>query len=501
MKQKKEMYTIGYDIGSSSIKAALVKADTGDIINRVQEPGFEMGMEADQTGWAEQNPADWWSYVCKATQRLIDETGIDPAEVKGIGIGYQMHGLVLVDEQQSIVRPAIIWCDSRAVDYGEAAFQEIGAENCLSHCLNSPGNFTAAKLKWVKENEPDNYARTAYAMLPGDYIAMRFSGHPATTVSGLSEGVLWDFKKQQTAQQVLSSMGLDADKIPTIVPTLGLQAVISTSGEAETGLPAGTPIGYRAGDQPNNALALNVLEPGEVAATGGTSGVVYAVTDKLIADPQQRVNSFAHINHNADQTRIGVLLCINGSGILHRWVRNTIVGQDISYAQMEEEATKAPIGADGLSFLPFGNGAERLLGNRVLGAQLLGIDLNRHERPHLIRAGLEGIAFAFVYGMRAMQELGLDMSRIRVGDDNLFQSSVFAETIAALTGSTIEVYRTTGAIGAALAATVAAEIHPDLSTALGKISPLRSQEPPANLKAYEAAYNRWCERLEKAMAE
>ena len=495
------MYTIGYDLGTSSVKAALVRADTGDIINRVQEPGYEMGMAAEQTGWAEQNPEDWWTYVCKATQRLIDETGIDPEEVKGIGIGYQMHGLVLVDQQQAIVRPAIIWCDSRAVEYGEAAFQDIGANNCLSHFLNSPGNFTAAKLKWVKENEPGNYDRTAHIMLPGDYIAMRFSGIPSTTVSGLSEGVLWDFKNNQTAQQVLASMGLDEDKIPRIVPTLGLQAVISTAGEAETGLPAGTPIGYRAGDQPNNALSLNVLKPGEVAATGGTSGVVYAVTDKLIADPQQRVNSFAHVNHSADETRIGVLLCINGSGILHRWVRNTIVGRDISYAQMEEEATHAPIGADGLSFLPFGNGAERLLGNRVLGAHLLDIELNRHERPHIIRAGLEGIAFSFVYGIRAMQEMGLDLSRIRVGDDNLFQSSVFSETIAALTGATIETYRTTGAIGAALAATVAAEIHPDLTTALGKITPLKVLPPPKKTEAYEQAYARWCHHLQKAMGD
>jgi xylulokinase len=485
------MYTIGYDIGSSSVKAALVEAKTGKVLARVTAPDTEMGMDAPEAGWAEQNPEDWYKYVVQATQDILARTQVQSEDIKAVGIGYQMHGLVLVDDQHEVVRPSIIWCDGRAVETGDRAFKSIGSDTCLTHCLNSPGNFTAAKLKWVADNEPENYAKAKYAMLPGDYIALRLTGEATTTVTGLSEGVFWDFKEDQLAKLVLDEMGLDENKIPRRVPAVGKQGVLTDAAAKALGLQPGTVVGYRAGDQPNNALSLNVLSPGEVAATGGTSGVVYGVTDQLSADPGQRVNSFAHVNHEGGAPRVGVLLCINGAGILHRWVKNLIGGDDLSYGDMETMAANVPVGSDGLHFLPFGNGPERMLGNKNVGAHLLGLDLNRHGKAHIVRAGLEGIAFAFVYGMKVMKELGVDLSAIRVGNDNLFQSKVFSETIATLTGATIEVHNTTGAVGAALAAGVSVGLADDLGQAVGRQEVLETVSPGNDKASLQAAYDRW----------
>ncbi len=503
------MYTIGYDLGSSSIKAALVDAATGKVLARVSAPDTEMSMNAPQAGWAEQNPEDWYRYVKEATRKIlttpVQRAGatngiIDKADIKAVGIGYQMHGLVLVDENHEVVRPSIIWSDGRAVATGEKAFEGIGPGTCLTHCLNSPGNFTAAKLKWVADNEPDNYARVKYAMLPGDYLALRLTGEATTTVTGLSEGVLWDFVENSLARLVLDEMSIHPELLPERVPIVGRQGVLSPSAADELGLAAGTVVGYRAGDQPNNALSLNVLAPGEVAATGGTSGVVYGVTDRLSYDPDQRVNSFAHVNHDGGAPRIGILLCINGSGILHRWVKNTIGGEAISYGDMENMAVEIPAGCDGLHFLPFGNGPERMLKNKNVGAHLLGIDLNRHGKAHLVRAGLEGIAFSFVYGMKLMKELGVDLSTIRVGNDNLFQSRIFASTIATLTGATIEVHNTTGAVGAALAAGVSVGLSSSLEEALGRQEVVDTIRPGGGEEDMRKAYATWESALKKALA-
>lgn len=493
------MYTIGYDIGSSSVKAALVEAATGRVLARVTAPATEMEMDAPEVGWAEQNPEDWFRYLAEATRDILARTQVQKEDIKAVGIGYQMHGLVLVDAAYAVVRPAIIWCDGRAVATGERAFQGIGSAVCLAHCLNSPGNFTAAKLKWVADHEPANYQRAKYALLPGDFIALRLTGEATTTITGLSEGVFWDFKNNQLATLVLGEMNLDEAMIPPRVPAVGRQGVVTPSAAAAIGLAPGTVVGYRAGDQPNNALSLNVLASGEVAATGGTSGVVYGVTNRLVFDPDQRVNAFAHVNHSATDVRIGVLLCINGAGILHRWVKKLLGGENLSYGDMEQLASEVPPGCDGLHFLPFGNGPERMLGNKNVGAHLLGLDLNRHGRAHLVRAGLEGIAFAFVYGMQIMKELGVDLSTIRVGNDNLFQSEVFRRTIATLTGAIIEIHNTTGAVGAALASAVSVGLVDDLAAAVGRQEVLATITPDPDSAALTIAYERWAAALLRLM--
>lgn len=489
------MYLIGYDIGSSSIKAAIIEVESGKQLAVCQEPGREMEMIARQSGWAEQAPEDWWKYVCTATGKLLQQTGINATDIKGIGIAYQMHGLVVIDDQHRVLRPSIIWCDSRAVEIGNQAFEAIGPERSLEHLLNSPGNFTASKLRWVQENEPALYEKIYKIMLPGDFIAMKLTGQVNTTISGLSEGILWDFKKNALADLVMHAYRIDPALIPDIVPTFGDQGRLSAAAAAETGLAIGTPVCYRAGDQPNNALALNVLQPGEVAGTGGTSGVIYGVVDQAVSDPYSRVNGFAHVNYTREKPMIGVLLCINGAGSQYGWIRHQLAPADVDYFAMEQEASGVPVGAEGLHILPFGNGAERVLQNVNLGAHFCGLEFNRHSRSHCYRAALEGVAFSFVYGGEILHRMGLKTDIMRVGNDNMFRSRIFAETIATLLNCEIELVETTGAIGAARGAGYGAGIYNSLGEAMHGLQSVQTYRPLTEKEPYAAAYDRWRDAL------
>jgi len=488
-------YLLGFDVGSSSVKASLVNADSGKCVASAFYPEKEAPIMAVKAGWAEQDPESWWNYAKLSLKKIMSEAGATAEEVKAIGISYQMHGLVCVDKDLKPLRPSIIWCDSRAVPYGERAFRDLGADQCLSHLLNSPGNFTAAKLAWVKENEPDLYNKIYKVLLPGDYLALRLSGVANTTVSGLSEGMFWDFKEKQPANFLLDYFGFDHSLIADIVPTFAVQSEVCAEAAAELGLKAGTPITYRGGDQPNNALSLNVLNPGEIAATAGTSGVVYGVLGDVNYDPKSRVNTFAHVNHTADQTRLGVLLCINGTGILNAWVHRNIT-PDISYAEMNDLAAQAPIGSDGVCIMPFGNGAERLLENRELGCSVHGLNFNKHSRAHLVRAAQEGIVFAFCYGMEVMGAMGMNIGKIHAGKANMFLSPLFRNTLAGVSGATIELYDTDGSVGAAKGAGIGAGIYKDHDEAFATLEKLQVIEPDAATRdAYQAAYSHWKEVL------
>lgn len=488
------MYFIGYDIGSSSVKASLLEAKTNLEVSSAQFPKTEMSMIAHHPGWAEQNPIDWWTALKEVTRTILSETQIPADQIQAIGISYQMHGLVVVDQDLQVLRPSIIWCDSRAVAIGNDAFANLGADYCASHLLNSPGNFTASKLKWVKENEPELYKKVAYFMLPGDYIASKMSGRPTTTYSGLSEGVMYDFKNQSVASKLLAHYGIDEGLIPEIVPTFGLQASLSPSIAKELGLSEGTPITYRAGDQPNNAFSLNVLQPGEVAATGGTSGVVYGISDKLENDDKSRVNAFAHVNHDNDNRRIGVLLCINGTGILNAWTKRSF--GDTSYDEMNRLAGEVPIGSEGLAILPFGNGAERVLENQNTGAQISGLQFNTHGKGHIYRAVQEGIACSFKYGADIMESIGIGTKVIKAGRANLFLSDIFRQTLSDLTGATIELYNTDGAQGAARGAGVGVGFY-DFNTAFKGLKCLEKTQPKTEHQGRTSEmYDSWKRRLE-----
>ena len=538
-------YLLGLDVGSSSVKASLVDAATGECVASAFYPEHEAPIMAKKAGWAEQQPDDWWAYVKQALKKCFlaprspllplegELEGVIPAphsslpaprvsDISAIGISYQMHGLVCVDKHQQVLRPSIIWCDSRAVPYGERAFRELGEEQCLSHLLNSPGNFTASKLAWVKENEPELFERIDKIMLPGDYIAMRLSGEVRTTVSGLSEGMLWDFQENRPAKFLLDYFGFPEDLIPEIVPTFGIQGYVSRKAAEDTGLPEGIPICYRAGDQPNNALSLNVFNPGEVASTAGTSGVVYGVLGEVNYDPKSRVNTFAHVNHLTPHssllplegelegvssllaprssitslpTRLGVLLCINGTGILNAWMHRN-VAPDLNYAEMNELADTVPVGSEGVSIIPFGNGAERVLENREMGCSVHGLNFNKHSRAHLLRAAQEGIVFSFCYGMEVMRQMGMDIRQIHAGQANMFLSDIFRQTLATTSGATIHLMETDGAAGAAKGAGMGLGFYRDHNEAFASLRQLATIQPEEEHQDQcREAYQRWKQHL------
>jgi len=497
---KDNMHTLGFDIGSSFAKASLIDTNTGLVIAQASYPDQEMPILEPSDGWAEQDPETWWEAVKQSAMRLRSISNVSFKEVGAIGISYQMHGLVLVDQKGAPLRRSILWCDSRATEIGRKAFHEIGEKVCLEQFLNSPGNFTASKLRWVKENELALFKRIHKMLLPGDYIAFRLTGELTTTASGLSEGILWNFRRNDLARELLDYYQLSSDLIPTIVPTMGLQGVVTKAVAEELGLQPGVPVTYRAGDQPNNALSLNVLEPGEIATTAGTSGVVYAVSDKLECDPFSRVNAFAHINHSKQQTRIGILLCINGAGIANSWARRLTGDTGISYETMNEQAATVSIGSNGLIAIPFGNGAERMLGNRSPGAHFDNIHFSIHTKAHLYRAVQEGVAFAFHYGMNTMREMGIRPHVIRAGATNMFLSPVFSTTLASIAKIAIELYNTDGAQGAARAAAVGVGAASSMTEALKGLERIAVVEPEDNLADYDNAYGHWLQCLSKHLS-
>jgi xylulokinase len=494
-------YLLGFDIGSSSVKASLVDVDSGECAASAFYPESEAPIIAVKAGWAEQEPQMWWDNAKLSLKKVMFDAGAKGEDIKAIGISYQMHGLVCVDKYQKVLRPSIIWCDSRAVPYGEKAFNDLGADLCLGSLLNSPGNFTAAKLAWVKENEPELFDKIDKFMLPGDYIAMKLSGDINTTISGLSEGMFWDFKKKTVADFLMKYFGFNNALVPNIVPTFSVQSTVSTSAAAELGLKEGTPISYRAGDQPNNALSLNVFNPGEIASTAGTSGVVYGVLGDINYDKKSRVNTFAHVNYTKELNRLGVLLCINGTGILNAWIRRNVAPEGISYSDMNKMTDSIPIGSDGVNIIPFGNGAERVLENREIGCSVHGINFNKHGKAHLMRAAQEGIVFSFCYGMEIMQQMGMDIHKIHAGKANMFLSEIFRNTLAGVSGATIELYETDGSVGAAKGAGMGCGIYQNHDEAFSTLRKLAVIEPDDKLRAeYLHAYAEWKESLQLMIA-
>lgn len=490
------MLLLGIDLGSSSVKVSVIDGESGKCIASAFHPETEMPIQAPAPGWAEQDPEVWWANLKMALGKCLGSLGEKKNSIGAIGISYQMHGLVTVDKDRKVLRPSIIWCDSRAVDIGERAFQKMGKDFCLHHLLNSPGNFTASKLAWVKEHEPSLYRKIDKIMLPGDFIAMKLTGEIRTSFTGLSEGIFWDFRRNAVSEELLKYFGFDGKILPEAIPSFSIQGSVMKSVAAGLGLPEGIPVSYRAGDQPNNALSLNVLSPGEVAATAGTSGVIYGVTGEKKFDPLSRINTFLHVNNSESQTRLGVLLCINGTGILNSWMKK-IAGAGLTYRQMNAQAAKVRPGSDGLLVLPFGNGAERVLKNREISSTFHGINFNTHTPAHLFRASQEGIAFSFRYGLDVMRETGIIPEVIRAGETNMFQSRVFREVLSSVTGTAINLCNSDGATGAARGSGIGCGYYNDESEAFNGLETIGVTEPRKSLSGvYEAKYNQWKELLE-----
>jgi xylulokinase len=489
------MLLLGIDLGSSSVKASVIDGESGTCLATAFYPKDEMNIIAPRPGWAEQDPETWWINLKESIADCNNQLGSRKKEIGAIGISYQMHGLVIIDKNFKVLRHSIIWCDGRAVIYGEKAFNGLGKDFCLSHLLNSPGNFTATKLAWVKENEPDLFPKIHKIMLPGDYLALRFTGEPLTTYSGLSEGIFWDFKEDIISEKLLDFFGFEEDILATPVPSFSIQGHLFKTIADELDLPASIPVSYRAGDQPNNAFSLNVLEPGEVAATAGTSGVIYGVTNQKKYESLSRVNSFLHVNHTKSDPRLGVLLCINGTGILNSWLRRN-AGNSMNYEEMNKIAGQVKPGSEGLCILPFGNGAERMLGNRDVGARILGLNFNTHNKAHLFRAAQEGIVFSIRYGLDIMKETGIIPTVVRAGAANMFQSDIFREALSCITGTKIHLYNTDGSIGAARGAGIGSGYYRSVKEAFIGLNEVGVTTPDkSKTNAYSDAYLKWEEYL------
>jgi len=486
-------YLAGFDAGSSSVKGTLINAATGKVVATHTSPATELKIHAPHPGWAEQSPDAWWKHFCVVSRALLSK--VKASEVAAVGISCQMHGLVLVDKTLKPLRPAIIWCDGRTQPMADKAAKDLG-RRFLGRALNYPGNFTASKLAWVKQNEPKLYKKAYKAMLPGDYLALKLTGEVCTTPSGLSEGILWDFKAQDLLRPVLDYYGIDPGLLADVTPTFAVQGTVTAAAARRTGLAAGTPVTYRAGDQPNNALSLGVLDPGQVATTAGTSGVIYAVTDRNAPDRQSRVNVFVHVNHAPPRrNRYGVLACINGTGALYRWLRD-VTGAD--YVGLDKLAESVEPGADGLAVIPYGNGPERVQGGRNTGMSVHYADLNRHGRAHLARAAQEGIIFALRQGTDVMGEMGVRVRTVRAGRANMFLSDLFTHIFAAVMGAKVELMDTDGSQGAARGAGIGAGIYRKPADAFVGLRPVKTVTPDAKLKkAYAALYPRWVETLKK----
>jgi xylulokinase len=488
-------YLLGIDIGSSSVKTALLYIDSGEAAASAFSPSDEMPMISTQPGFAEQDPELWWNELINALALLRKNHPFSGEDVAAIGISYQMHGLVCIDKNNQPVRNSIIWCDSRAVEIGDKAFKSLGESYCLSNFLNSPGNFTASKLKWVKDNEPGVYDRVHKILLPGDYIALKLTGEPVTTVPGLSEGIMWNYPKNKVATELLDQYGINTAVVSDVVKTFSEQGQLSASAAATLGLKPGTPVSYRAGDQPNNAFSLNVLQPGEIAATAGTSGVVYGVTDKVEYDPASRVNTFVHVNNTADKPRYGILLCINGTGILNSWLRRNFFN-GASYNDINKKAAAIKPGAEGLFIYPVGNGAERVLENKNPGASIKGLQFNTHHQGHVARAAQEGIVFSLLYGIAIMKQMGMEVKKVRAGYANMFLSEVFAGVFANAVDATLELYDTDGATGAARAAGIGAGIYKSFDESFRGMKRIKTVEPDEEkVRIYSEIYSKWHDGL------
>jgi len=486
------MLLLGIDLGTSSVKVSVLDAGNGSLVASAQYPEAEAAIISHHPGWAEQSPNQWWHDVKAAILKLHATGAYKPSDIGAIGIAYQMHGLVLVDSHQNVIRDSIIWCDNRAVALGEKAFETIGHNYCLTHLLNSPGNFTASKLAWVKQNEPEHYAQIHKMMLPGDFIAMKLTGEITTTIAALSEGMFWDFKNNCLSNEVMDYYGLDAQHIPAIKNVFDTHGYVTEHIASELGISKGIPVTYKAGDQQNNALSLNVLNPGEVAATAGTSAVIYAVSDSLQADTASRVNSFAHVNHTQEHNSIGVLLCINGAGISNSWIKNKLGAS--SYEEMNALAASVAPGSDGVAVLPFGNGSERMLHNKNIGAHISGLDFNRHQAAHLFRAVQEGVVFAMQYGFKVLQQNGVQPTVIRAGKANMYLSDVFVDCFVNTLGVPLELYHTDGSKGAAIGAGYGAKVYATIEEAFVNSKPLTTIAPSANTN-YTEAYQNWEQQL------
>jgi len=449
-----------------------------------------------QIGWAEQHPEDWWRASCIAIRKVIASANLLAEEIACVGFSGQMHGAVILDERGSVVRPALIWCDVRTEKQCRDLTAKIGQDRLIQlTCNPALANFTITKLLWVRENEPENWKRVRAVMLPKDYVRFRLTGERATDMADASGTLLLDVAHRRWSQEMLEAAEIDERLLPSLHESPTVCGNISSKGARQSGLRAGTPVVAGAGDQAAGATGMGIVTAGTVSATIGTSGVVFAATDRPALDPRGRVHTFCH----AIPGRWHVMGVTQAAGLSLRWFRDTFgtnsSGVHESYDQLTAEAAKIPAGSDGLLWTPYLMG-ERTphLDSNARGA-LVGLTAS-HTRAHVVRAILEGVAFSLRDTFTLFREMKVPVSSIRLGGGGA-RSPLWRQIQADVYGHAVEIVEADegAAYGAALLAGVGAGLWPTVDAACAATVRVASRFNPqlaavATLNASYSAFRR-----------
>jgi xylulokinase len=488
------MLLLGIDVGTGGSRAVVIN-ETGRIVASatVEHEPFA----SPQTGWAEQDPDDWWRASVAAIREVVSRDNVSPEEIAAVGLSGQMHGSVLLNDRDEIVRPALIWCDQRSDKQCEQLTQQIGAEQLIKlTCNPALTGFTLPKMLWVRDNEPETWQQVRSVLLPKDYVRFRLTGDKATDVADASGTLLLNVAERKWSHEMLAASEIDASLLPTVFESPEITGTISTSAAELTGLRAGTPVVAGAGDQAGGAVGIGIVQPGAVSATIGTSGVVFAATNSPALDPKGRVHTFCH----AIPGRWHVMGVTQGAGLSMRWFRDQFgagMGEGDPYDRMTEEAAQVESGSNGLLWAPY------LMGERTphldphARAALVGLTAS-HTRAHVIRAIMEGVAFSLRDSFEIFNEMQVPVETIRLGGGGA-RSALWRQIQADIYGRAVATVEAEegAAYGVAMLAGVGVQTWSSVDAACEAVVRTRDQvEPEANskntldrqYKTYQAMY-------------
>jgi xylulokinase len=487
------MKLLGIDIGTSGTRAVVIDGQ-GQVISAATAE--HVNFASPQLGWAEQDPEDWWGAATRAVQQCLAQANINPGDINGIGLTGQMHGLVALDKNDRVVRPAILWCDQRTSQECREITEELGAQQLIEFTANPALTvFTLPKIRWMQKHEPEVWSGVRSILLPKDYVRFRLTGSRATDVADASGTLLFDVAHRQWSAPMLEVAGLHADLLPRVFESQQISGHVSEEAGRATGLRAGIPVVAGAGDQAAGAVGMGIVEPGAVSATIGTSGVVFAATAAPVRDPQGRIHTFCHAIPNCWH----VMGVTQAAGLSLKWFREQFSANGNSavdsYDHLMEEAAKTPAGAEGLLWAPYLMG-ERTphLDPNARGA-LVGLTAG-HTRGHMIRAILEGVAFSLRDCLTIFSELQIPVASIRLGGGGA-RSPLWCQIQADIFGREVSVLQAEEgpAYGAALLAGVGVGAWPSVRNACeASVRVARRFEPDAERAA---AMNRQYTRYEK----
>src|SRR6059058_112615 len=487
------IHVLGIDVGTGGTRAIIID-QSGRLFSAATED--HRPFASPQIGWAEQQPEDWWRATCVAVRKALTSANLTGKDIACVGFSGQMHGAVLIDERGNVVRPALIWCDVRTEKQCRDLTRALGLQRLIQlTCNPALPNFTLTKVLWVRENEPDNWNRVRHLLLPKDYVRFRLTGERATDMADASGTLLLDVSRRRWSSEMLDAAALEESLLPAVCESPEVCAKVSAKGTAESGLPVGTPVVAGAGDQAAGAVGMGIVSPGTVSATIGTSGVVFAVTDRPALDSRGRVHTFCH----AIPGRWHVMGVTQAAGLSLRWFRDTFTinstGAVTSYDHLTAEAAKIHPGSYGLLWTPYLMG-ERTphLDGSARGA-LVGLTAS-HTRAHVVRAILEGVAFSLRDTFTLFQEMDVPVTNIRLGGGGA-RSPLWRQIQADIYGRAVEIVEAEegAAYGAAILAGVGAGLWPSVDAACAAAVRVASRIDPqpdavSTLRTSYAAFRR-----------